>query len=182
MSWGQSHGSMITGMMSGKSPKKSTYTATPAQQVAWNNPNESASETVGTPYDAGEFGEASKTESSRMGAIRANAKRNRRALQILQYPKDLGISSEHAHYMGFSTYNIRGTMGASGSDNSFTETGNHVFLPIPGNPSASYEQGWETEEYGIAGSALASGADAVMDAYRSATGPRPGGAPEASLG
>ena len=136
--------------------------ATPGQPVSWQNPNESASKTVAsTPYDAGEFGEASKTESSRERAIRANAKKNRRALQLLQFPKDLGISSEHAHYMGFSTYNIMGTMGASGSDNSFTETGNHVFLPIPNNPSASYEQGWESEEYGVAGSQLANSAGRI---------------------
>lgn len=149
----------------------------PVAEVA----NESASKTVAsTAYDAKLGGRGFKKTESRRARKLSLAKKNRKGLQILQYPKDLGISSEHAHYMRFSTYNIGGTMGASGSDNSFTETGNHVFLPIPGNPSASYEQGWETEEYGITGSALATGADAVMDAYSSTTS-RPGGAPEASL-
>ena len=168
MSWGSGgHGSMITGMMSGKAPAK-THTPTPAQPVAWQNPNESASETVGTPYDANEFADTptrlgnTKAGPSGRGGRRGNFK-------VLQYPKDLGISSQHAHYMRFSSFNIRGSMGASGSDSSFTESGNHVFLPIPANPTASYEQGWETEEYGIAGSALASGAGELANAYDAAT-------------
>ena len=147
--------------------KASTHTATPGQPVA-QTPNESASKTVGTPYDAGEFGSASKTASSRMKAIRANAGKNS-GLSVLQFPKNLGLD-EQPHYMMFTTHAIKGTVGASGSDTSFGGAEGFVVIPIPANPTAAYEQGWDTEEAGIALSSLVTGTQDVMEEYNDAGG------------
>lgn len=82
----------------------------------------------------------------------------------MQFPKDLGID-EQPHYMLFTTHAIKGTVGASGSDTSFGGAEGFVVLPIPANPTASYEQGWDTEEAGIAMSNLVTGTQDVMAAY-----------------
>lgn len=84
------------------------------------------------------------------------AERGRSRLSVKSFPSDLGISSQHAHYMMFSLFKIKGTVGSS-SDNSFTDAGQSVALPIPGSPAVSYEQGWETETAGAAMSGLIGG-------------------------
>lgn len=84
------------------------------------------------------------------------AERGRSRLSVKSFPSDLGISSQHAHYMMFSLFKIKGTVGSS-SDNSFTDAGQSVALPIPGSPEVSYEQGWETESAGAGMSGLLGG-------------------------
>ena len=86
--------------------------------------------------------------------------RGKSSVSVKSFPSDLGISSQHAHYMLFKTYNIKGSIGSK-SDNSFEELGPGVALPIPGAPSVSYEQGWETDTKGAIKSAIQTGMDAL---------------------
>ena len=132
-----------------------------------------------TPMDAGEFmgthlsverrSTGSPTQpGSNSGAPTSGPRRGRAQLKVTTFPKDLGISSEHAHYMLFKTYNIKGSIGSK-SDNAFEEFGPGVALPIPGAPAVTYEQGWETDTKGAIKSAIQTG----MDALKSGSG-RPG--------
>lgn len=89
---------------------------------------------------------------------------------VIQFPKDLGTDKAQPHYMVFSTHAIRGTVGASGSDNSFGGVEAQVALPVPTNPTASYEQGWDTESAGMAMSGVITGAQDIIDAYNAPTG------------
>ena len=133
-----------------------------------------------TPMDAGEFTNSlpsrrstgSPTQpgsnSGTPGPI-SSPRRARSRLSVKSFPPDLGISSTHAHYMMFSLFKIKGTVGSS-SDNSFTDAGQSVALPIPGSPAVSYEQGWETEQMGAVMSGLVSGGQAAVDAYMGGPG------------
>jgi len=146
----------------------SNYVATAGQPVPWQNPNETVSQTVAnasTPYDAGEFSGLGPEKLVPRGRGPNRGKLGSR-LNLLQFPKDLGISSENAHYMMFTIHSIRGTVGASASDTSFGGAEGQVALPIPGNPSASYEQGWDTEEAGIGMSSVITGSQDAVAAYK----------------
>lgn len=62
-----------------------------------------------------------------------------------------GLDSTSKNWMTFQIYNIRGLVGASGSDVSFVPavgTGGvtTVTLPIPTAPQVTYEQGWDNQE------------------------------------
>lgn len=94
----------------------------------------------------------------------AGPKRGRARLSVKVFPPELGISSEHAHYMMFSLFDINGSLGSSASDTTFRATGQSVGLPIPASPSAQYDQGWETQQVGMVKSALLGVADAARAA------------------
>ena len=90
-------------------------------------------------------------------------KRGRSKIQVTAFPKDLGISSKHAHYMMFTPYNIKGNVGSK-SDNSFEDAKTGiVILPIPGAPAVTYSQGWETEQKGLVGSLIQTGINAMNE-------------------
>jgi|MDTB01.3.fsa_nt_gb hypothetical protein len=110
----------------------------------------------------------------------AGPRRARKRLSVTQFPPDLGISSEHAHYMMFSTFDINGSIGSSASDTTFSTTGESVALPIPASPSAQYDQGWEAETKGFGKSALTGIVDAARQASTQDEGGR-GGAPTTSF-
>lgn len=163
----------------------SNYVATPGQPVPWQNPNESVSQTVAnastsynagefsglgptlTPYDAGEFSGLGPEKLVPRGTGPGRGKTGSR-LNLLQFPKNLGID-EQPHYMMFTIHSIRGTVGATASDTSFSQSEGSVALPIPGNPSASYEQGWDTEEAGITMSSVIQGSQDMVAAYNEPT-------------
>lgn len=176
----------------------SNYVATPAQPVPWQNPNETVSQTVAnasTSYNAGEFSGLGPTltsydagEFSGLGPEKLvprgrgpNRGKLGSRLNLLQFPKNLGID-EQPHFMMFTTHSIRGTVGASASDTSFGGAEGYVALPIPGNPSASYEQGWDTEEAGITMSTVITGSQDVVDAYNAAEEGKKIGAAMSSIG
>lgn len=94
----------------------------------------------------------------------AGPRRGRSRLSVKTFPSDLGISSQHAHYMMFSLFDINGTLGSSASDTTFRATGESIGLPIPASPSAQYDQGWETQQVGMVKSALLGIADAARAA------------------
>ena len=158
------------------SPRKSvgdvSTVVTPAQPVPT------------TPMDAGEFtgthlsverrstGSPTQPGRSSYYAGRVQSpKRGRAKLKVTAFPKDLGISSEHAHYMMFTPYDIKGTIGSKG-DQSFINPGEGVALPIPGAPAVTYSQGWETEQKGLMGSLVQAGLNAMNEPEGpGATGP-----------
>ena len=94
----------------------------------------------------------------------AGPRRGRSRLSVKTFPSDLGISSQHAHYMMFSLFDINGSLGSSASDTTFRATGESIGLPIPASPSAQYDQGWETQQVGMVKSALLGIADAARAA------------------
>jgi hypothetical protein len=100
----------------------------------------------------------------------AGPKRGRARLSVKVFPPELGISSEHAHYMMFSLFDINGSLGSTASDTTFRATGQSVGLPIPASPSVQYDQGWETENRGVVKSAITTIADAVKAAGESGGG------------
>ena len=152
----------------GRSVQPTAY-ATSAQPVpAQANPHAAPLSVAATSMDAGEFGGTPTTLAT--NATGPSGRGGRRGnFKLIQFPKDLGISSQHSHYMMFSTHAIKGSVGASGSDNSFGKAEGFVMLPIPANPTAAYEQGWDTEEAGIAMSGLVTGTQDVMAAYNKPT-------------
>jgi len=100
----------------------------------------------------------------------AGPKRGRSRLSVKVFPPELGISSEHAHYMMFSLFDINGSLGSTASDTTFRATGESVGLPIPASPSAQYDQGWETENRGVIKSAITTIADAAKAGGESSGG------------
>jgi len=161
-----------------------SYVPTPSQPVPWNNPNThfQATATVadmvtgapsavnpGRPNPHGGMPIPNIPPTGRVG--RGAGPKRIKPTDVMQFPKDLGISSEHSHYMMFTTFAIKGTVGASGSDNSFGEEGASVALPIPGNPTATYEQGWDTQEAGFVMSGLITSSQEIEQAYNAPVGP-----------
>ena len=149
----------------GRSGQPTAY-ATSAQPVSTQANSHAAPLSVAaTSMDAGEFGGTPTTLGRGLGEnpLRKNT------FKVLQFPKNLGISNQ-PHYMMFTTHAIKGTVGASGSDNSFGKAEGFVMLPIPANPTAAYEQGWDTEEAGVAMSSLVTGTQDVMSAVDAADG------------
>lgn len=139
---------------------------TSAQPVSTQANSHAAPLSVGaTSYDAAEFGGTPTTLGRGLGEdpLRKNS------FKVLQFPKNLGISNQ-PHYMMFTTHAIKGTVGASGSDNSFGGAEGFVMLPIPANPTAAYEQGWDTEEAGVAMSSLVTGTQDMVADYNKAGG------------
>ena len=100
----------------------------------------------------------------------AGPRRGRARLSVKVFPPELGISSEHAHYMMFSLFDINGSLGSTASDTTFRATGQSVGLPIPASPSAQYDQGWETENRGVIKSAITTLADAAKAANENGDG------------
>lgn len=100
----------------------------------------------------------------------AGPKRGRARLSVKVFPPELGISSEHAHYMMFSLFDINGSLGSTASDTTFRATGQSVGLPIPASPSVQYDQGWETENRGVIKSAMTTIADAAKAGGESSGG------------
>lgn len=88
--------------------------------------------------------------------------RRRTKLQVTAFPKDLGISRQNAHYMMFTPYDIKGSVGSK-SDKSFVNPGAGVVLPIPGAPAVTYAQGWETETKGVLGGLVQTAIGAMQE-------------------
>ena len=68
------------------------------------------------------------------------------------FPPELGYG-EFSNYMMFETYTQKGGVGQSTSDINFAGPHGSICLPIPSGIGTTYEQGWEQEDVGKAGSA-----------------------------
>jgi hypothetical protein len=72
--------------------------------------------------------------------------------------------------MMFSTYTVRGGVGSGTSDINFDGPHDYVALPIPGPPSATYEQGWDQKDVGAAGVGLQMAGQAGLNASQGVPG------------
>ena len=83
-------------------------------------------------------------------------------LNVMVHPKDLGMTTQNSNYMMFESFTVRGGVGSSTSDMNFEGPHEFVCLPIPNGIGATYEQGWDQQEVGVAAAGIQMAAETAL--------------------